>query len=64
MEIGAKFKVTIKVEDKDTAMSHGSGTLAVLLRQRRRLASRQEHASVPMFIIFVIALFYYSQMQF
>lgn len=34
MEIGAKFKVTIKVEDKDTAMSHGSGTLAVLATPR------------------------------
>ena len=34
MEIGAKFKVTITVEDKDTAMSHGSGTLAVLATPR------------------------------
>ena len=34
MEIGAKFKVTIKVEEKDTAMAHGSGTLAVLATPR------------------------------
>ena len=34
MEIGAKFKVTIKVEKKDTAMAHGSGTLAVLATPR------------------------------
>lgn len=34
MEIGAKFKVTIKVEEKDTAMVHGSGTLAVLATPR------------------------------
>ena len=34
MEIGAKFKVTIKVEEKDTAASYGSGTLAVLATPR------------------------------
>lgn len=34
MEIGAKFKVTIKVEQKDTAKSYGSGTLAVLATPR------------------------------
>ena len=34
MEIGAKFKVSIKVEEQDTAMSHGSGTLAVLATPR------------------------------
>ena len=34
MEIGAKFKVTIKVEEKDTAKAHGSGTLAVLATPR------------------------------
>ena len=34
MEIGAKFKVAIKVEEKDTAMSYGSGTLAVLATPR------------------------------
>lgn len=34
METGAKFKVTIKVEEKDTAMAHGSGTLAVLATPR------------------------------
>lgn len=34
MEIGAKFKVTIKVEEKDTAKSHGSGTLSVLATPR------------------------------
>ena len=34
MEIGAKFKVTIKVEEKDTAMAHRSGTLAVLATPR------------------------------
>lgn len=34
MEKGTKFKVTIKVEDKDTAASHGSGTLAVLATPR------------------------------
>ena len=34
MEIGAKFKVTIKVTDKDTAKAHGSGTLAVLATPR------------------------------
>ena len=34
MEIGVKFKVTIKVEEKDTAKAHGSGTLAVLATPR------------------------------
>ena len=34
MEIGAKFRVTIKVEEKDTAMAYGSGTLAVLATPR------------------------------
>ena len=34
MEIGAKFKVSIKVEEKDTAMRYGSGTLAVLATPR------------------------------
>ncbi len=34
MEIGAKFKVTIKVEEKDTAKAHGSGTLSVLATPR------------------------------
>ena len=34
MEIGVKFKVAIKVEDKDTALSHGSGTLSVLATPR------------------------------
>lgn len=34
MEIGAKFKVTIKVEERDTAKAHGSGTLLVLATPR------------------------------
>ena len=34
MEIGTKFKVSIKVEEKDTAMAYGSGTLAVLATPR------------------------------
>ena len=34
MEIGAKFKVTMKVEEKDTAKAHGSGTLDVLATPR------------------------------
>lgn len=34
MEIGAKFKVTVKVEEKDTAKAHGSGTLDVLATPR------------------------------
>lgn len=34
MEIGAKFKVSIKVEEKDTALAHGSGTLSVLATPR------------------------------
>ena len=34
MEVGAKFKVTIKVEEKDTAKAHGSGTLSVLATPR------------------------------
>ena len=34
MEIGAKFKVTIKVEEKEPAASYGSGTLAVLATPR------------------------------
>ena len=34
MEIGAKFKVTTKVEEKDTALSYGSGTLSVLATPR------------------------------
>lgn len=34
MEIGAKFKVTIKVEEKDTAKAYGSGTLDVLATPR------------------------------
>lgn len=34
MEIGAKFKVSIKVEEKDTAKAYGSGTLDVLATPR------------------------------
>lgn len=34
MEIGAKFKVTVKVEEKDTAKAYGSGTLDVLATPR------------------------------
>ncbi len=34
MEIGGKFKVEITVEEKDTAMALGSGTLAVLATPR------------------------------
>ncbi|MBQ4511217.1 MAG: thioesterase family protein [Clostridia bacterium] len=34
MEIGTKFKVTVKVEEKDTAKAHGSGTLDVLATPR------------------------------
>ncbi len=43
MEIGAKFKVTIKVSDKDTAISHGSGTLPVLATPR--MVALMEEAS-------------------
>lgn len=34
MEIGAKFKVTIRVTENDTAKAHGSGTLDVLATPR------------------------------
>lgn len=34
MEIGAKFKVTLKVTENDTAKAYGSGTLAVLATPR------------------------------
>ena len=34
MEIGAKFRASIRVENKDTAKAHGSGTLEVLATPR------------------------------
>lgn len=43
MEIGAKFKTTLKVSEKDTAVSHGSGTLTVLATPR--MVALMEEAS-------------------